>query len=62
MRQDMRLNASRIIRDGYAYIQMPKSLLKAFDAVSSNFDKITLKQKENFSFPKETEGFLSFGN
>lgn len=61
MQTTMKLHASRLIRDSYAYFKMPYALHLHFDRIAAAYDQLDRRQKHAFSFPDQTDGFLPFG-
>lgn len=62
MRINSRLIASRLIRDGYAYVKMQETLNSAFNLITETYEDVDITQKHAFSFPEQTDGFLPFGS
>ncbi|CAI1722813.1 Uncharacterised protein [Serratia quinivorans] len=62
MNSNIRLIASRLIRDGYAYIKMPETLNLAFNQITKTYESVDNNQKQAFSFPEKTDGFLPLGS
>lgn len=62
MRINIRLIASRLIRDGYAYLKMPEALDSAFNLITETYEYVDNNQKHVFSFPEKTDGFLPLGS
>jgi len=61
MHSDIRLSASRLIRDSFVYLKMPDALISMFDLITASFESVESSQKQEFSFESETDGFLPFG-
>ncbi len=62
MNSNIRLIASRLIRDGYVYLKMPETMNSAFNLIAKTYESVDNHQKHAFSFPEKTDGFLPLGS